>query len=894
MGEATANGSGAWSFDTAVLSYAAHSFTATATDLAGNTSASSTALAVTVSNPPPPAPSITGFADDSGVSGDGITNDTTLNLSGTAETGATVKVYDGVDLLGETTADALGAWSFTTAVLGEGPHSFTATAANAGGTGPASPALPVTIDTTAPDPGTLVFNDYLDTGANTSDDVTADKSFTLAVTGQEAGVSVAFEMKQGAGPWGAADTANLADGTYQFRAVVTDAAGNVAYTDEHEVTVDTLAPLAGNLVLGNYEDTGSNGSDDVTQDKDFTLSITGEEPGASVAFEMKLGDGPWTGVNTSNLADGIYTFRGVVTDLAGNVSYTDEREVTVDNTAPLAGNLVLGDYEDTGANGSDDVTQDKDFTLSVTGEEPGTSVAFQMKLGAGPWTAANTSNLADGIYTFRGVVTDLAGNVSYTAERTVTVDNTAPAPGTLTLSNYVDSNVVGDDVTNDKSFNLGITGQEAGAAVVFQMKQGAGPWSAADTSNLADGTYQFRGEVTDLAGNVSHTPERTITVDTVAPAAPSAQLAVDTGVSNSDGITQNGLINVTLAGDATAWRYTTDGGLTWATGAGTSFTLADNTTYAAGKIQVVQSDLAGNASSAFSLGAIKVDNLLNAAPDAISVNEDAISENLYASLLANDGETGLVIKEVNAILTAMPTGTGNNLLNFPTGSQLVTFEASDSDLDVLEPGQTQTAKFTYKAEDLAGNTAIQTVTVTVQGMVEAIGSGIYKGTNNNDTLQGSADVDKLHALSGDDVIIGGGGADILLGGAGNDTFHFDWVSEFGDQLFDFQNGTATSAADKVRFNVGVGQIEIGDNDTVVETGEVIFYVDRQYSTAELNALASSDAQGHLMIARMSDTNAATIWYDAPGSGALVRVLEFVNMKSAKDLADMSFQDFLFV
>ena len=48
LGSATANGSGAWSFTTGTLSTAAHSFTATATDAAGNTGAASAALAVTV------------------------------------------------------------------------------------------------------------------------------------------------------------------------------------------------------------------------------------------------------------------------------------------------------------------------------------------------------------------------------------------------------------------------------------------------------------------------------------------------------------------------------------------------------------------------------------------------------------------------------------------------------------------------------------------------------------------------------------------------------------------------------------------------------------------------------------------------------------------------------
>ena len=81
------------------------------------------------------------------MAGDHITNDNTLTLTGTAEAGSTVKVYDGATLLGSATANGSGAWSYTTAALANGGHSLTATATDAAGnTGVASAALAVTID----------------------------------------------------------------------------------------------------------------------------------------------------------------------------------------------------------------------------------------------------------------------------------------------------------------------------------------------------------------------------------------------------------------------------------------------------------------------------------------------------------------------------------------------------------------------------------------------------------------------------------------------------------------------------------------------------------------------------------------------------------------------------
>ena len=133
LGSATADGSGNWSYTTGVLANGAHSLTATATDVAGNTSAASSALNVTIDTTAPVVPTIVSYSTDSGTAGDGVTNDNTLTLTGNAQANATVKVYDGATLLGSATADGSGNWSYTTAALTNGAHSLTATATDLAG-----------------------------------------------------------------------------------------------------------------------------------------------------------------------------------------------------------------------------------------------------------------------------------------------------------------------------------------------------------------------------------------------------------------------------------------------------------------------------------------------------------------------------------------------------------------------------------------------------------------------------------------------------------------------------------------------------------------------------------------------------------------------------------------
>ena len=123
IGTATASTSGAWSLATAQLPSGTHNFTAKATDAAGNISSASSVLSVRVDAPPdtvaPAAPRIVAFTPDTGTVGDRITTASVLTLSGTAEAGSTVKLFDGTTQIGAATASTSGAWSLCDGPIAE-------------------------------------------------------------------------------------------------------------------------------------------------------------------------------------------------------------------------------------------------------------------------------------------------------------------------------------------------------------------------------------------------------------------------------------------------------------------------------------------------------------------------------------------------------------------------------------------------------------------------------------------------------------------------------------------------------------------------------------------------------------------------------------------------------
>src|SRR4029079_205334 len=331
LGSVTANGAGAWAYTTVGLTNGTHNFTATAADIAGNTSTASTPVVLTLNTPVPSAPVIATFSADSGVVGDNITNDNTLTLTGTAEANSTVKIYDGATLLGSALADASGAWSYSTAALSNGVHAFTATDTLAGLTGTASSALNVTVDTVAP-LVPAITSMSTDSGLP-GDHITNDNTLTLTGTAEANATVKVYDgatlmgsaVANGAGAWGYT-TAPLSNGGHNLTATATDLAGNTsAHSTVYNATVDTIAPTAP-VITSFSPDTGVIG-DKVTGADDILLAGTSEANSVVKVYDgttllgstLANGNGAWT-FDTGTLANGLHNFTANATDAAGNTS----------------------------------------------------------------------------------------------------------------------------------------------------------------------------------------------------------------------------------------------------------------------------------------------------------------------------------------------------------------------------------------------------------------------------------------------------------------------------------------------------------------------------------------------------------------------------------------------
>ena len=255
---ATPVAAGGWSYTTAALLDGSHSFTAKATDTAGNTTTTSAVTATVntgqVDTTPPTETISTTINTDTGatttITSGGVTKDNTLGLSGTVSDAggvSSVQIYDGATLLGPATVSS-GNWSYTTAALLGGSHSFTAKATDNAGNTTTTSAVTATVDTTPPTEtiSTTINTDTGATGTITSGGVTKDNTLGLSGTVSDASGVSSVQVYDGATLLGPATvssgnwsytTAALLDGSHSFTAKATDNAGNTTTTSAVTATV---------------------------------------------------------------------------------------------------------------------------------------------------------------------------------------------------------------------------------------------------------------------------------------------------------------------------------------------------------------------------------------------------------------------------------------------------------------------------------------------------------------------------------------------------------------------------------------------------------------------------------------------------------------------------------
>ncbi len=524
-----------------------HTVTYSATDNPGNVSSTESVLVRIdlIAPDAPSAPVLVAASDSGSSSSDAITKVTAPTFTGTAEDGATVALFDGATAVGSAVATG-GTYTITATTRPAGTHSFTAQATDlAANTGLASTETTVVIDTTAPAVQSApVLDPASDSGISNSDRITNNTTPTFAGTA-EAGSTVSLYSSTTL--IGTATAAG--DGTFSVNSIAlttgaktvttqaTDVAGNISGSSPSVVvTIDVTAPTKpGTPDMIAAHDTGRSNADNNTSNTTPTIVGT-VTAGSTVNVYSTIGAGPATVIGTvyapsttwsissSALTNATHVVTAKATDAAGNQSSVSTSiTAVIDTIAPPATSTpALASGHDTGRSSTDKITNKTAPTLSGTNDSRAIVALFEGGTQLGTVTTTSTtyavvsSLLAPGAHTVSTIPTDVAGNVGpSSATMTFTIDNVAPAPPSIpALAAASDTGISSTDRLTKATAPI-FTGTAEPAAYVRlyngavatgtspgSTATGGGTYSGA-TSTLGTGSYLFKANATDVAGNIS-------------------------------------------------------------------------------------------------------------------------------------------------------------------------------------------------------------------------------------------------------------------------------------------------------------------------------------------------------------------------------------------------------
>ncbi|MEI6636062.1 MAG: Ig-like domain-containing protein, partial [Planctomycetota bacterium] len=450
---------GNWTYGPSpALADGTYTFSFVATDTAGNVSPATT-FSLTVDTVTPSSPVITSVADNmppvtGAIANGGSTNDPTPTFTGTADPGFRLRIIVNGGTATFITVPNTGTWTYTPPALADGTYTFSFVVIDFAGNRSLETAFALTVDTVAPNAPVItnVDDDVVNTvGSIANGEFTNDTTPTFTGT-VEVGATLNVAINGGTGQpisvsatgtWTYGPSPALADGTYTFSFVATDAAGNVSPATTFSLTVDTVAPSA--PVITSVADnvppvTGAIANGGSTNDPTPTFTGTADPGfrlriivnGGTATFITVPNTGTWT-YTPPALADGTYAFSFVVIDFAGNRSPAATFNLTVDTVTPAVTGVAASS-----ASGTYGIGQSVDIQVTFSRAVAVTGVPA-LQLNTTPLrTATYLTGSGTNVLTFRYAIqtNDRSSRLDYTSTSALSggsIQNTAGVPATLTL-----------------------------------------------------------------------------------------------------------------------------------------------------------------------------------------------------------------------------------------------------------------------------------------------------------------------------------------------------------------------------------------------------------------------------------------------------------------------------
>ncbi|EGP1367248.1 Ig-like domain repeat protein [Salmonella enterica] len=566
LGEVIVAKDGTWSYTlTTPLKDGEYNITATATDIAGHTSATAN-LPFTIDTRISYFSAEIETTNDSGIVGDNVTNNTRPTFTGKTEPNAIISVINsetGEEVIFK--ANDKGEWTFNfTSDSVEGINNLTFTVEDVAGN-KKDFSFSYVIDTIAPVPPTVSLEDFV----VLPNGIILSGNDLPALVGTAEPKSTILLMRDGKlydsievdsnGTWNYQFSNKFLQGAYDIEIISQDAAGNKSSTVKYSFTIQTevVPPKA---ELDASDDSGAKGDWITNKHNALTLLGTADRfatvniliDGKTIGVTTADADGNWSFDISRNLSDNVYKITVESIDPLGRTSSVDY-QLTIDSFTPIP-TVMLHDSADSGVKG-DMITKintplftgmaeaNAKVSIYVDGVLSGEAIAGD----DGVWNFQFTTALSDGSHDVTVKVEDIAGNTASSSAYNFQIVTQTQKP-TIELVN--DTGVDNTDhIINEK--NPALTGTAApystvklyidGALIaeVRTNKDGRWEYTLKADQGLVDGDHRITASVEDIAGNIAHSDPFLISVDT-AISIPIVSLSPD----SDSGIADDNLTNI--------------------------------------------------------------------------------------------------------------------------------------------------------------------------------------------------------------------------------------------------------------------------------------------------------------------------------------------------------------
>ncbi|EJI5849858.1 non-fimbrial adhesin SiiE [Salmonella enterica] len=566
LGEVIVAKDGTWSYTlTTPLKDGEYNITATATDIAGHTSATAN-LPFTIDTRISYFSAEIETTNDSGIVGDNVTNNTRPTFTGKTEPNAIISVINsetGEEVIFK--ANDKGEWTFNfTSDSVEGINNLTFIVEDVAGN-KKDFSFSYVIDTVAPVPPTVSLEDFV----VLPNGIILSGNDLPALVGTAEPKSTILLMRDGKlydsievdsnGTWNYQFSNKFLQGAYDIEIISQDAAGNKSSTVKYSFTIQTevVPPKA---ELDASDDSGAKGDWITNKHNALTLLGTADRfatvniliDGKTIGVTTADADGNWNFDISRNLSDNVYKITVESIDPLGRTSSVDY-QLTIDSFTPIP-TVMLHDSADSGVKG-DMITKintplftgmaeaNAKVSIYVDGVLSGEAIAGD----DGVWNFQFTTALSDGSHDVTVKVEDIAGNTASSSAYNFQIVTQTQKP-TIELVN--DTGVDNTDhIINEK--NPALTGTAApystvklyidGALIaeVRTNKDGRWEYTLKADQGLVDGDHRITASVEDIAGNIAHSDPFLISVDT-AISIPIVSLSPD----SDSGVSDDNLTNI--------------------------------------------------------------------------------------------------------------------------------------------------------------------------------------------------------------------------------------------------------------------------------------------------------------------------------------------------------------